>query len=184
MVIDIGTGDGRSVLTGAAADPASLVIGVDAAGVPMAEASRRADRRGPRNALFLATGVEALPSSPLAGSADLVTVTFPWGSLLRGVVGLDADALRGLAAALRPGGRLEVLASVVPTDGIDGLDCLDASAEVPIRTAWCRSGIDLEAMRPATVDEVAATRSSWAGRLGTDRPIWRLDGRRSASIGR
>jgi len=54
----------------------------------MAEASRRADRRGPSNALFLAAGVETLPASPLTGSADLVTVMFPWGSLLRGVLGL------------------------------------------------------------------------------------------------
>ena len=79
VVVDLGTGDGRAVLRRAAAEPSALVIGIDAAASAMAEASRRADRRGPTNALFLAAGVEALSASPLAGRADLVTVTVPVG---------------------------------------------------------------------------------------------------------
>lgn len=184
MVVDIGTGDGRSVLARAADDPRALVIGVDAAAAPMADASRRVDRRGPSNALFLAAGVESLPSTPLDGVADLVAITFPWGSLLRGVVGLDAVALRGIATTLRPDGRLIAFASVVPTDGVAGLDCLDGTHESLIRDAWSCAGIDLVSMRPAASADVAAARSSWARRLGAERPVWRLEGRRSASIAR
>lgn len=186
MIVDIGTGDGRAVLARAAAEPSALVIGVDAAATAMAEASRRADRRGPANALFFAAGAEALLATPLAGLADLVTVLFPWGSLLRGTVGLDDAALRGIASVLAPGGRLEVLASVVSSDAVPGLPCLDARAEPAIRRAWSAAGLRLTGIGPASAIDIAASRSAWARRLragGEQRPVWRLEGLRSASIG-
>ena len=178
MVADIGTGDGRAVLARARAEPESLVLGVDAAATAMAEASGRAARRGPVNAVFLATGAELLADTPLTGRVDLVTVTFPWGSLLRGVLGLDADALAGVAALIAPGGRIEILASVVPSDRIEGISSLHPSWEPAIRRAWCDVGLELASMRLATNDEVVASRSSWARRLGSAgdaRPVWRLD---------
>ena len=176
MILDIGTGDGRAVLVRAAAEPRAVVIGVDAAAETMAESSRRADRRGPRNALFFAAGAEALAASPLAGAADLVTVTFPWGSLLRGVVGLERGALCGVAGTLASGGRLEVLASVVSTDRVDGLECLDDTVAPAIAEAWRAVGLRLAAVRPATRAEIEATGSSWGRRLSPDRPVWRLEG--------
>jgi 16S rRNA (adenine(1408)-N(1))-methyltransferase len=181
VIVDVGTGDGRAVLDRAFDEPTALVMGVDASAAVMATASRRADRRGPRNALFFAEGAERLADSPLAGQADLVTVTFPWGSLLRGVIGLDDAALAGVAALLRPGGRLLVLASVVPSDGVAGMDCLDESAETAIGAAWCGAGLELTSFRPATAAEVARSRSTWARRLlagGDTRPVWLLEGRR------
>ena len=139
--MDIGTGDGRAVLRRAAADPRALVVGIDAAASAMIDASRRADRRGPANAVFFAAGAEALVATPLAAHANLVTVLFPWGSLVRGIVGLDDAALCGVASLLAPDGRLEV----------------------------------------------AGSGSTWARRLragGDHRPVWRLEGMRSASIDR
>ncbi len=183
--MDVGTGDGRAVLRLAAADAGALVIGVDAAAAAMADASRRADRRGPANALFLAAGVEALAASPLAGQADLVTVQFPWGSLLGGIVGLDDAALCGLASLLAARGRLEVLASIVPSDNIPGMACLDDAVVPAVCRAWSAAGLRLTAARPATAAEVAASGSTWARRLragGDARPVWRLEGTRSASI--
>jgi 16S rRNA (adenine(1408)-N(1))-methyltransferase len=181
VTVDVGTGDGRAVLARAAVDPCSLVIGVDADATAMAEASRRADRRHLDNALFLVAGVETLAAGPLAGAADLVTVTFPWGSLLRGVLGLDDAALAGLASLLAPAGRLEVLTSVVPADRVAGMPSLTAADTPGVRDAWCAVGLDLAAMRPAATDEITASGSSWARRLrsgGRDRPVWRLEGRR------
>jgi 16S rRNA (adenine(1408)-N(1))-methyltransferase len=193
VIVDIGTGDGRSVLDRARREPSALVIGVDAAAAAMAEASRRAVRRGPANVLFLAAGVEHVGGSPLAGTAHLVTVSFPWGSLLRGIIGLDAAALDGVATLLAPDGRLEVLASVEPDDGVPGLACLDHSVEPAIRTAWSGVGLELAGMRPASAQDVQASGSSWARRLAagatsradgttragrTGRAVWRLDGRR------
>ena len=178
MIVDVGAGDGRAVLRRAAAEPTALVIGVDASAAALADVSRRASRRGPGNALFFAEGAERLPDSPLRGTANLVTVLFPWGSLLRGVLGLDHAALAGVASLLTPRGGLEVLASVVPSDRVDGLDCLDASTGPAIRAEWRRVDLDALAMRPATHADVIASGSSWARRLGPDRPVWRLTGRR------
>jgi 16S rRNA (adenine(1408)-N(1))-methyltransferase len=182
VIVDLGTGDGRAVLARAAADPDTLVIGVDASAAAMAEASRKAERRHLDNVRFLAAGVEALPRSPLAGVADLVTVSFPWGSLLRGVVGLDDAALDGIAAPLGPGARLEALVSVRPADGLADVTAIDESRGPAIATAWRRAGIDLVAMRPASGAEVAASGSSWGRRLGAGdgraggRTAWRLEG--------
>ena len=176
MIVDVGTGDGRSVLRRAAAQPTALVIGVDASAAGLAQASRRAARRGPANALFFVEAAERLSDSPLCGTGDLVTVLFPWGSLLRGVLGLDAAALAGVASLLTPSGRVEVLASVVPSDRIDGLDCLDARSEATIRAAWRHARLDLRSMAPASMAELAASGSSWARRLGPERPVWRLTG--------
>lgn len=181
--MDLGTGDGRSAFARAAAAPATLVFGVDASAAAMAEASRRADRARLANMMFLAAGAETLPGTPLAGAADLVTVTFPWGSLLRGVMGLDETALTGIAAVVRPGGEIDVLASIVSSDRVDGMTALDAAAERSIATAWAAAGLRLDTMCPAGPAEIAATHSTWARRLGADRPVWRLTGTRAGSLG-
>ena len=178
MIADIGTGDGRAVLARAAAEPASLVIGVDAAPWAMAEASRRAARRGPANAIFLAAGAAELAGTPLAGRTDLVTVTFPWGSLLRGVLGLEPAVLTGVAALVGSGGRVEVLASIMSSDRVNGVGTLDTACEPAIRCAWAGVGLELMSMRPATGAEIAGSRSSWARRLDPARgarPVWRLE---------
>ena len=185
MVVDIGTGDGRAVVQRAVLEPTALVVGIDAVASAMADASRRAARRGRANALFLVAGAEGLLDSPLTGRADLVTVQFPWGSLLRGLIGLDAGALCGVASVLTPGARLEALASVVPADGVEGMASLDATAGPAIRRAWSAAGLDLGTFRRATGAELIASGSTWARRLGAGgggRPVWRLAGIRSASI--
>ncbi|MGH2467881.1 MAG: hypothetical protein ACRDGL_09160, partial [Candidatus Limnocylindrales bacterium] len=123
--IDLGTGNGRPVLLRAAAEPGLLVVGLDADAAAMAEASRRAARRvengGLPNVLFLVAGAEALPQ-PLAGRFDEALVLFPWGSLLRGIVGGEAALVEGLAALLRPRGKLTVLLSLTEHDlGLGGV---------------------------------------------------------------
>jgi len=174
VIVDLGTGDGRAVLAQASAEPGAFVIGIDANAAAMVEASRRASRARTRvvNACFLVEAAESLPG-PLGYSVSLVCITLPWGSLLRGVLGLDASALLGIASIVAPGGRVEVLASAVPTDQIAGLVELGRAAEAGIAAAWKSLGFALESMRPGTRDELLATRSSWARRLG-DRPVWRL----------
>jgi 16S rRNA (adenine(1408)-N(1))-methyltransferase len=56
-VIDLGCGDGRSVLARAAAAPDTLVIGIDANAAGMA----RASRRPPANARFVVAAAEHPP---------------------------------------------------------------------------------------------------------------------------
>ena len=185
MTVDLGTGDGTAVLAAAAADPRALVIGLDADASAMAEASRRAARParkgGLPNALFVAGAAET-PPAELCGIADTVTVWFPWGSLLRGVLGLDDAAVGGLAALVRPeGGRVEALVSVTAHDRLDGLASLDGPAIGRLAAAHGRFGLALVSVAPATAEEVRASRSSWGRRLlaaGSDRPVWRLSLRR------
>jgi 16S rRNA (adenine(1408)-N(1))-methyltransferase len=176
VVVDVGTGDGRAVLARARRWPGELILGVDASADAMREASRRAaaapSRGGLPNARFFVEAAEALPG-PLAGAADLVTVTMPWGSLLRGVLGQDTAVLRGLAGLLAEDGRLEALVSVTPRDGLAGIAELAPGHREAIAIAAGAVGLHLVTFRPATGEEVAATGSSWARRLGP-RPVWRL----------
>ncbi len=184
MIVDLGTGDGRAVLAAAAQDPQALALGIDANAASMAESSRRAARSavkgGLPNALFIASAVEAL-SEPLAQAAHLVTITFPWGSLLRGVLGLDVDAASAIARLPRPGGRIVALLSVTDRDRTRGLPALDAATIGEVEQRHAAHGLEVVSARLATMDEVRATRSSWAGRLGArtgQRDVWRLELRR------
>ena len=61
MAVDLGTGDGRSVLAAAAARPDTLVVGVDANAAGMAAASRRALKRRLPNAVFVVAAAEHPP---------------------------------------------------------------------------------------------------------------------------
>jgi 16S rRNA (adenine(1408)-N(1))-methyltransferase len=182
VIVDLGTGDGRAVLAGAIAEPRTLVIGIDANASGMAESSRLAVRPRPGrdapNAIFLVEAAEALPG-PLAGAASLVTITMPWGSLLRGVLGLDRIALRGVASVVGRDGRVVVLVSVTPADHVHDLFELGQLAQPAIAEAWRSVGFELESMRLASAEDLRASRSSWARRLG-DRPVWRLELHRHA----
>jgi 16S rRNA (adenine(1408)-N(1))-methyltransferase len=169
VAVDLGTGDGRHVLTAAARQPDTLFVGVDANAAALADSSRRASRGRTAlpNALFAVAAAER-PPDELHGLAGSLTVNFPWGSLLRGLVGADDAVLAGVARLMAPGAEGVVLLSVVPRDGMP---------PVPPRTTLApvyeRHALDLVEMRPATPEEVAASGSSWAKRLraGRERPV-------------
>ena len=147
----------------------------------MAEASRRLARRRPATceprALFVAGGVADLPTE-LAGIADRVTVRFPWGSLLRGALGLDAEGAAAIARLVGPAGRLELTLSVVGRDGsgVTGLaGDLDAAGLARMVGTYRSLGLGLEELRPLTAADLDGLHSSWARRLGAGRrrPAWR-----------
>jgi 16S rRNA (adenine(1408)-N(1))-methyltransferase len=187
-----GTGDGRDVLAAAAAQPDRLVVGVDANAAGMATASRRAAARPSRgglpNALFVVAAAEAMPAE-LDGVADLVTVHFPWGSLLRGLLGGDPATMTGLTRVLRPGGSLQLLVS--STDRGAGVAPIQAATLRALAESYAAWGLTATETRPATVADVAAAHSTWGKRLGvgTRRPAWLLGaqhapaGRRSTPVG-
>ncbi len=66
------------------------------------------------------------------------------------------------------------LISVVGSYRVDGVESLDHDAGAQIAAAWSNEGFELVSMRPATVDDVRGTRSSWARRL-RDRPVWQVE---------
>jgi 16S rRNA (adenine(1408)-N(1))-methyltransferase len=170
VTVDVGTGDGKAVLRWARDDPGRLFIGVDANAAGMAASARRADRRknGLQNAVFVLAAAESLPID-LGAAADRVTVQFPWGSLLRGILGAEGPVLANLALITKPRGLLTVVWSIVDRDRAG----IGAMLAQPAETWFAAAGFDIVDIRPATVDEVAATGSTWAKRLGAglDRPV-------------
>jgi 16S rRNA (adenine(1408)-N(1))-methyltransferase len=152
-----------------------MAVGIDADARAMAEASRRAARNssngGLPNAVFVAAGVEMLPHE-LAGLADLVTVRFPWGSLLRGALGLDASAAAAAARLVAPAGALEMAVSVQDRDAVGGGRSAGEFGEPDvdrIRCAYEALGLELCDVRPLGPEDVEALHSSWARRLRVDR---------------
>jgi 16S rRNA (adenine(1408)-N(1))-methyltransferase len=107
-------------------------------------------------------------------------VHFPWGSLLRGVLGYDDNVLSGLVRLLAPGAEATALVSVVPRDGAPAVPHADQ-----LRAAYAPHGVSVADARLATAAEVAASRSSWAKRLraGTARPVTLLRLRAASSGG-
>lgn len=101
--IDLGTGDGRYPATVARACRTAFAIGVDACRENLHDASRRA----PENALYVIANAQALPPE-LDGLADQITINFPWGSLIEGLLAGDAALLEGLRRIARRGAGLEL----------------------------------------------------------------------------
>jgi 16S rRNA (adenine(1408)-N(1))-methyltransferase len=170
------------VLATAAAHPDRLVVGVDANAAAMTAASRRAaakpSRGGLPNALFVVAAAEALPAE-LDGVADLVTVHFPWGSLLRGLLGVDPATMTGLTRVLRPGATLQLLVSSTARDHGAGVAPIQAATLHALAASYAAWGLAVTELRPATVADVADAHSTWAKRLGagTRRPAWLLRAR-------
>lgn len=101
--LDIGTGDGRFVRHLAQQCPHDFVIGIDANRDNLREVSRRA----PNNTLFVIANAMALPVE-LTGLAAQITINFPWGSLIQGLLDGDPALMDGLHTVSRPNAALEV----------------------------------------------------------------------------
>jgi 16S rRNA (adenine(1408)-N(1))-methyltransferase len=141
----------------------------------MAPAWRRVQRQRLDNVLLVVARAEELPPA-LAGAADATTVHFPWGSLLRGVLEREAAVAGGLARITKPGGSVTVVLSVTDHERALGLPVPDERLGQALAGGYAAHGLTLVEWRPATGQEVEATRSSWAKRLdaGGRRPAWLL----------
>lgn len=140
----------------------------------MARAWRQVQRRRLGNVLLVVARAEALPPE-LDGLADGATVHFPWGSLLRGVLGFEPEVARGLARITKRGAEVTAVMSVTGRERSLGLPVLDEGIAAPLAERYAAHGLEVMEWRPATRREIAATRSSWARRLGAGgRPAWLL----------
>jgi 16S rRNA (adenine(1408)-N(1))-methyltransferase len=189
VAVDVGAGDGRFVYRLAREHPEWFCLAVDADAGAMRDASFRAGRKpargGVSNARFIRAGLEQMPGA-LAGLADEVYVLFPWGSLLRGVVIPDRDALRKIARLGRPGARfhLRINASALRADKTlairgprapGGEDATRRLAE-----AYAQAGMRITHLAWDRAD----VRTSWAGRLGAGKPVETLSIEAESSISR
>ncbi|HVQ56174.1 MAG TPA: methyltransferase domain-containing protein [Pyrinomonadaceae bacterium] len=117
IVIDIGTGDGRFVSAMAKRDPNKFFIGIDANVKPLEKPSMKATRKpnkgGLSNVMFVQAAVEDLPKE-FDGVADEVHIHFPWGSLLRAVANGESDVLQALRRVAAPECQLEIVIGIDP----------------------------------------------------------------------
>jgi len=165
VLLDLGTGDGRYAWEMARAHPDWLAIGLDACREGLRDRSRKPLPGG--NALFVIANALALPPG-LSGLATRITINFPWGSLLRGLLDGDPALLDGLHAVARPGAILECrLNGGALAEAGWALD--DGAARVGrvLRDA----GFAPAAMGPTRLDARAlrACPTSWARRLAFGR---------------
>ena len=96
--------------------PDVLCIGLDADPTGMRWASRHA----PDNVRFVVAAAGSLPAE-LDGSVSELSVNFPWGSLLDGLVVPSPDVLESIARVLVPAGTLTALLSITERDGSEHL---------------------------------------------------------------
>jgi 16S rRNA (adenine(1408)-N(1))-methyltransferase len=159
VLLDIGTGDGRFVQHAAQHDPALVAVGIDAC----REQLRAVSRSGPDNAVFLIATAAALPSE-LAGIATRITVNFPWGSLLHGL--LDGSLAPELARLGRPGAQLEIRLNggALSEAGVD----LERGAE-QVRIALRDTGFVVRRPTWWGTAELRAFPSTWARKLAFGR---------------
>ena len=159
--LDIGTGDGRFVLHTAQANPRRFVIGLDACRENLRDTSRRA----PDNALFVIANACAMPPE-LRGVASHITINFPWGSLLTGLLDADPALLSGLMAVALPSTIVDVR--------LNGGALAEAGWPLEAGAAHIREVLaahGLRMKRPVTLDsgDLRVYPTTWAKRLAYGR---------------
>jgi 16S rRNA (adenine(1408)-N(1))-methyltransferase len=179
----VGAGDGAYVLHRARRDATTFAVAIDASPDGLIRGAWQAHRAHLGNVAFLVEGLERFPAG-VAGIADEVTVHFPWGSLLRGLVQALPEILRPLASLARPGGEVRLLLAATERDGYREITPLTLRT---LASAYTAFGLALIEARWATPLEVAESRSSWAKRLGPRPAViatYRAHSRRSSRTGR
>jgi hypothetical protein len=161
ILLDLGTGDGRFVCCMAEQHPDWFFIGIDAC----RENLHLNSRKKRPNALFLIANAQILPIE-LNGLASHVTINFPWGSLLEGLLASDAKLMHGLEYISSSAASLDVrlnsgaLAEVGTT--------LEAGA-AQIYNNLLKSGWQIHAPAMMNANALRKFPSTWAKRLAFGR---------------
>jgi 16S rRNA (adenine(1408)-N(1))-methyltransferase len=170
--VDLGTGDGAYALHIARSDPGTAVFGLDT----NLDHLRGSRKRHPHNLRFVASDVLRFPvdTIPVAG---LVTINFPYGSILRGLVEADSGLLARLDHLMGTNGRLDIRvnASALTATGLNPGTGPDEIAAAVRHLPGTRV-----VSRPMTREELRSFPSAWAKRLGfgRDTVAWHIEARR------
>jgi SAM-dependent methyltransferase len=165
--VDLGCGDARATARWAAAEPDTLVVGIDANLDAAARVERRArrprEKGGLPNLVLVRASADMLPTE-LDASVDELRVDLPWGSLLETILASDdSPVVRRLAELLAPGGALRIV--VNPRALPDGLSPI--AAEARLRRAVESAGLsDVDVRSTAITPE-----TGWGKRLAGGRPL-------------
>lgn len=106
--IDFGTGDGRFVYKNATNNLATLYIGIDTSQKQMMKYSREIQRKKLNNVILVLGSLEILPKE-IYGFANIVSIHFPWGSLLKAVTQPIRSDLIRLSKLLKTGGIIKII---------------------------------------------------------------------------
>lgn len=176
--VDLGTGDAAFALRLARQRPDLGVIGVDTC----LDHVRVNRRRQPSNLALLRCDAAALPAA-LDRRVSLITVNFPFGSLLTGLIDGEERLIARLAAVLSPEGAIELRLneSALATAGATLRDG-ERSLLAVCRRLGCGT-IHLQQLDAAALRRFP---SSWAKRIGAGRDTLAIEaiGRRPASAER
>lgn len=159
--MDIGTGDGRFVQHLAQMCPDNLVIGIDAA----RENLHRVARCAPPNAMFVIANARSLPSE-LQGLVQHITINFPWGSLLAGLLTGDPALLAGLTMISRLNSTLEVRLNAGALAEADWT--LEAGA-CRVREVLAINGFVMQQANALELHDLKSFPTTWAKRLAFGR---------------
>jgi trans-aconitate methyltransferase len=159
--IDIGTGDGRFVKHIAQTYPQSFVIGIDSC----RENLQAVSRDDTANTLFVIANAQTLPSE-LNGLAGLVTINFPWGSLLEGLLTHEQSLISSLADVTQPTARLEVRLNGGALANC-GWSLEDGAKQV--RNVLRENGFDMRQPVLMTARDLQSCPTTWAKRLAFGR---------------
>lgn len=185
-LVDVGTGDGRFVYRYAAEHPETFCIGIDPVAEAMREISAKAEKKPARgglpNILYLMDAAETLPGD-LIGVADILTVNYPWGSLLGAWAAPVPVLLRHLAALGKPGAEWLVLFNATVFEDADycarlGFPPVDRERiEGELAPLYAAAGFQVTEI--AELSGAADHRTSWGQRLvlGSARRTLRITGR-------
>lgn len=159
--IDIGTGDGRFAQHVAQTCPNSFMVGIDACRENLYAVSRR----GAANTLFVIANAQALPAE-LYGLAGQISINFPWGSLLEGLLNSDTALLVGLMRVARFNAGLDIRlnAGALAEFGWS----LDAGAD-RVRDVLDAHGFNMRPPTMMTACELRSCPTTWAKRLAFGR---------------
>jgi 16S rRNA (adenine(1408)-N(1))-methyltransferase len=181
IVFDLGTGDGIFVWKSARNDPSRFYIGLDSNRSNLEKISekiyRKASKGGASNALFIEASFEELPSE-LEGIANEVQIQFPWGTLLRGLVTGDAEALVRLIRACASDAALKLIISLDPSRDHSEMarwNLPPISLEY-VRTTllprYQRAGFQMMEAHILSASEIFALNSSWAKRIHSPKRLF------------
>ncbi len=159
--LDLGTGDGRFVGKSAEQNKKTFFIGVDSCRENLHVYSRK---KLP-NALFVIANAQSLPRE-LSGLASPVSINFPWGSLLEGLLKSDACLLNGLARVTRPCATMSLHLNA---DALTSAGCELESGANQIECVLEHVGWRIKSRSCLNADDLCQISTSWAKRLAFGR---------------
>lgn len=110
--IDLGTGDGRFVYRAAKKDDSTLFIGIEPNASALTHVSWKVNRKPSRgggmgNTLFIHGSIETLPTD-FSKIADVITINFPWATLLQAIVTPNPMIMKKIALLGKDNSLLDI----------------------------------------------------------------------------